>query len=113
MNDDDRIIREYLDELNQELFKEEEETKDLRVIDIDFITHLKAIGEHQRAQDLLKAFREDVVKAGKDAVHDVRAKDYRIKKSKGVCTYQGCFAKTNNKATCEKHLKMRREYKNR
>ena len=63
---------------------------DLLPINIDLVRELRRQGRYEESFQLLKAFRADVKKAGRDVYKAECAKERRIRKHHNICTVLHC-----------------------
>ena len=87
--------------------------KDIQIIDIDLIRYLKNKGMRREAEDLIRAYRKDVKKTGRQALNDIVRRDKLIKKNFGICV--NCNRKVEKgKVRCSACIKSNRDsYKKR
>ena len=83
----------------------------LRVVDIDLVRELRAVGRFSSANEIIRAYHNELKKIKKDELSSILRRDILIKRQFGYCVNGWCRNPAVEKHFCEGCLKTKKEYK--
>ncbi len=82
--------------------------KGLKVINVDTVREIRLLYGNYKAEEMLKAYYDDLKKNKRQLLKEINRRDYKIKKHFKICTIKGCKVEAvKNHVNCIHHSKKK------